>query len=124
VKTRSILHLIFGVIAILFVAAPDLRADEANQMVGVWIDEETGATYTIPDVPGAFKITITFKGGQTQTVDADWGVRGRHFNYTTEKGVKWVATYNPATPKKITLKNTQSDRVHNLKRVAKRTDKR
>jgi hypothetical protein len=118
-KTRSILCLILGVIAMLFVAAPDLCAAEANQMVGVWKDEVTGATYTIPDLEGAFKITITTQNGNTQTVDAVWGVRGRHFNFTGKGGVKWVATYNPATPKKITLKNTQSDRLHNLKRVAK-----
>lgn len=118
-KTRSILHLILGVIAMLFTAPPDLRAAEANQMVGVWKDEGTGATYTIPDVDGAFKITITAPNGQTQTVDAVWGVRGKRFKFTRENGVVWIATYDPATPRRVTIKNTANDTVHNLKRVAK-----
>lgn len=104
----------------LFVGAPDVRADEANQMVGVWKDDETGSTYTIPDVRGAFKIIITWKGGQTQTVDADWeGKRGRVIIFTTERGVKWRGQYNPAKPDTINLTNTESKKVHNLKRVAK-----
>jgi hypothetical protein len=118
-KTRSILHLIFTFFAMLLLTTPELTAAEANQMAGVWKDEDTGATYTIPDLDGAFKVTITGPEGNVQTVDAVWGKRGIHFNFTRENGVKWIATFDPAKPRRVTLKNTANNKVHNLKRVAK-----